>query len=144
MLSSILINLNLHKHSIILFCIIRSEIFKLFIIIIITALVALLVVNGSNDGVADTLQLLHLAVQVILVGILVRVEPVFGLSNGVLDCALVVLAQLIGELILILNCVSHGEDVVLKGVFSVDLLLDCLVLVSELLSVGNHSLDLFL
>lgn len=103
-----------------------------------------MVVNGSNDGVADALQLLHLAVQVILVGILVRVEPVFGLSNGVLDCALVVLAQLVGELVLILNCVSHGEDVVLKGVFSVDLLLDCLVLVSELLGVGNHSLDLFL
>ena len=83
---SFAIYLNLHNFSIILICIIRSEVFKLLIIIItVLTLGALSVVDGSNDGVADSLQILHLFLKGVLIGILVRVKPVLSFRNGILD-----------------------------------------------------------
>lgn len=134
-------NLNLHNFSLILFCIIRSEVLKL-LILIFTTLVALGVIDSRDDRVANLLQVFHLLLKGVLIGVLVRVEPVLGLSNGLLDRILVVLLKLVGELILVLNGVAHREDVVLEGVLGVDTLLDSLVLVGELLGVGDHLLDL--
>lgn len=122
-----------------------SEVLKLLIIIIITTLAASRVVNRGNDWVANFLQILHLFLDGVLIGVLaVGVEPVLGLGEAVLDRRLVVLANLIGELVLVLNRVAHCVDVVLEGVLRVDALLDQLILVSELLRIGDHLFDLFL
>lgn len=81
-----LINLNLHNFSLILFCIIRSEVLKLLVIIITTTLITLCVVDGRNDRVANLLQIFHLLLEGVLIGVVVRVEPVLRLGDGVLDC----------------------------------------------------------
>jgi len=79
------INLNLDNFSIILFCIIRSEVLKLLIIISTSSLGSLSLVDRGNDRIADTLHVLHLALKGVLIGVIVRVKPVFGLGDGVLD-----------------------------------------------------------
>ena len=124
-----------------LFCIIRSEVFELFVVLL-TTLVALRVVDRCDDRVADLLQVLQLLLKSVLIGVLVGVKPVLGFSDGILDSRLVILLKLLSELVLILNSVAHREDVVLKGVFGVNTLLNSLVFVSELLGIGDHLLDL--
>ena len=81
----------------------------------------------------------------VLIGVLtVRVEPVLGFGQTILDGGLVVLAELVGKLILILNSVAHRVDVVLECVLGIDALLDGLILVGKLLGVADHLLDLLL
>jgi len=123
-----------------LFCIIRSKVFEL-LVVLLTTLVALRVVDRRDDWVADFLQVLHLLGKGVLIGVLVGVEPVLGLRDGVHDGALVVLLQLLSELVLIFDRVAHGVDVVLKGVLGVDAFLDGFVLISELLGIIDHLLD---
>ena len=74
-----------YSKSINIICIIRSKILKLLIVVVTSTLVALALVDGGNDGVADTLHFLHLLFVGVLIGVVVRVEPVFGLSDGVLN-----------------------------------------------------------
>jgi len=118
-----------------------SEIFKLLVLVKFTTLATLGLVDLSNDWIANALQFLHLLVKGVFVGVVVGVKPVFCFDQGVSNGALVILVQLVGELVLILNCVAHLEDVVLEGVLGIDLLLDGFVLVSELLGVSDHLLD---
>ena len=80
----------------------------------------------------------------VLLGLVVAVKPVFSLSYSVLDRGLVVLVKFLGQLILVLNSVTHRVDVILEAVFGINALLNSLVLVSELLSVVDHLLDLLL
>ena len=78
---------------------------------------------------------------VIFVGIIVGVEPVFCFGEGLSNCVLVLLFQLVGQLILVLDGIAHLEDVVLESVLSVNLLLDKFIFLGELLGVKNHLLD---
>lgn len=80
------INLKLDIFSIILFCIIRSKVLKLLIVVLAeVSLGALAVVDGGDDGVTHRLHFLHRGIDGVLVGVVVRVEPVFGLNDGVLN-----------------------------------------------------------
>ena len=98
-------------------------------------------VDFGNDWIANALQILHLGLIVIFVGIIVGVEPVFCFGEGLSNCVLVLLFQLVGQLILVLDSVAHLEDVVLESVLSVNLLLDKFIFLGELLGVKNHLLD---
>ena len=69
-------------------------------------------------------------------------EPILGLLQGLLNLVLILGVDLVGQLLLVLDGVPHGVDVVLEGVLGVDLLLQGLVLVGELLGVADHRLDL--
>jgi hypothetical protein len=71
----------------------------------------------------------------------VLLEPVLGLLKGLLDLVLVFGFNLVGELLLIFNSVSHCVDVVLEGVLGIDLFLESLILVGEFLGVTDHGLD---
>ena len=121
-----------------------SEVFKFLVFVIVSALAALLLIDLSDDGIANALQFLHLLLKIIFVGFVVLVKPVFGIGKSIGNGALVVLVQLVGQLVLIFNCVAHLIDVVLECVLSVNAFLDSLVFVSELLSVEDHLLDFLL
>ena len=101
-------------------------------------------VDLGNDWIANALQILHLGLIVFFVGIIVGVEPVFCFGEGLSNCVLVLLFQLVGQLILVLDSVAHLEDVVLESVLSVNLLLDKFIFLGELLGVKDHLLDFFL
>ena len=84
--NTISINLKLDIFSIILFCIIRSKVLKLLIIVLaVAALGTLGVVDGSDNRIANGLHFLHGTFDGVLIGVVVRVEPVFSLCDGVLD-----------------------------------------------------------
>lgn len=119
-----------------------SEVFEFLIFVIIAALATLGLVDRSDDWIANALQFLHLLVKTILVGVIVGVKPVFGLRERFGNGVFVVLVQLVGQLVLIFNCVAHLKDVVLECVLSVNAFLDGLIFVGELLSVKDHLLDL--
>jgi len=130
--------------DVILHSLFDSEVFKFLVIVILSALAALLLIDLSDDGIANALQFLHLLLKIVFVGFVVLVKPVFGIGKSIGNGALVVLVQLVGQLVLIFNCVAHLIDVVLECVLSVNAFLDSLVFVSELLSVEDHLLDLLL
>mmetsp|Transcript_9347 Transcript_9347/g.8809 ORF Transcript_9347/g.8809 Transcript_9347/m.8809 type:complete len:212 (-) Transcript_9347:1260-1895(-) len=75
--------------------------------------------------------------------IIIGVEPVLGISDGFIDLLLVISIQFVSQLLLILNGVPHGVDVVLQGVLGINLLFQYLVLLSKLLSILDHSFDFF-
>jgi len=85
-----------------------------------------------------------MALEVLALGIFVLFEPVLCLLKSLLDLVLIVLLDLFGELLLILDGVAHRVNVILERVLGIDLFLQGLVLVSELLGIANHGLDLFL
>ena len=130
--------------DVILHSLFDSEVFKFLVFVIVSALAALLLIDLSDDGIANALQFLHLLLKIIFVGFVVLVKPVFGIGKSIGNGALVVLVQLVGQLVLIFNCVAHLIDVVLECVLSVNAFLDSLVFVSELLSVEDHLLDFLL
>jgi len=121
-----------------------SEVFKFLVFIELATLASLRLVNLSNDRIANALQFLHLLIEGILVGIVVGIEPVFGLSECVINGILVVFVQLVGKLVLIFNCVAHLIDVVLECVLRVNAFLNLLVFVGKLLCVEDHLLNLLL
>mmetsp|Transcript_67140 Transcript_67140/g.190417 ORF Transcript_67140/g.190417 Transcript_67140/m.190417 type:complete len:272 (-) Transcript_67140:232-1047(-) len=98
-------------------------------------------VDLHHDGVHDSLQLLLLGLELVLLGQLVLVEPVEGVLHGLLDLLLVPTLELLLELLLVQG-VAHREAVVLEAVLCLDLLLVGLVLRPELLGLLNHAVDL--
>ena len=119
----------------------RSKIFKLFIIIL-SALSTLALVDLCNNWVTDALQILKLFVVFFSGGLVIGIEPVLSLRESISNAALIILIKLVGKLVLILDGVTHGVDVVLEGMLGINALLKSLVLLSELLSVLNHLLNL--
>merc|ERR1711907_793032 len=63
-------------------------------------------INLSNYWIANTLKLLKFIFEVAFLSIGVGVEPVTGVGEGILDCALVIFGD-IGEFIFIFNTVFH-------------------------------------
>jgi hypothetical protein len=102
----------------------------------------MLLVDLGNNGIADGLQVLEVRLEVLALGIFVLLEPVLSLLKGLLDLVLVFGVNLVSQLLLIFNGVSHCVNVVFDGVLGVDLLLEGLVLVGELLGVTDHGLNL--
>ena len=101
-------------------------------------------VDLSDDGVADLLESLEVLLQVVLLSILIGSEPVLLSLEGILDSLLVSLFELVLELLLVLNGVPHLVDVVLQLVLGFELLLYSLVLLRELLSLFDHTVNISL
>lgn len=123
--------------------VLSSEVFEL-LIVAAHVLAALGLVHLADDGVADALQLLHVLLEVVLLGIVIAAQPVGGLGQSLGDGVLVALIKLVGQLFLVLDGVPHLVDVVLELILGVDLFLEGFVLVSEFLGIGNHALDFLL
>ena len=64
---------------------------------------AVLLVELGNNGVANALELLVLLIEHLLVGLLVEVEPVESVLDGIEDGLLVVLLNLGAKLVLVLD-----------------------------------------
>merc|ERR1719322_1137141 len=99
-------------------------------------------VQLGDDGVADSLNLLLLLRELLNLGQLVGVKPLDGLIALVADQLLIVSGDLVGHL-LIVNGGLHVEAVTLQAILGRDPVLLLVVLVLELLSVVDHTLDLF-
>merc|ERR1712107_727558 len=102
-----------------------------------------LLVELGDDGVAHSLHLLLLVLELLHLGELVGIQPLDGLVTLVSDLLLVVLADLVGDL-LVLDGSLHVEAVALQAVLGRDPLLLLVVVILELLGVVHHPLNLFL
>ena len=74
----------------------------------------------------------------------ILLEPVLGLLDGVKDGLLVLLIDLATKAILIVDLVLQGESVVLKTVARLNALTGGLVLLSVLLGLSDHAVNLLL
>merc|ERR1719192_1766304 len=97
----------------------------------------------GDDGVANTLNLLLLLVELLNLGKLVGVQPLDGLVALVVDSLLVVFADLVLDLVVIESGL-HVEAVALKSILGRNPVLLLVVLSLELLSIADHSFDFFL
>merc|ERR550525_1510458 len=97
-------------------------------------------VDLHHDWVHDTLKLLLLSLELILLSQLVLVQPVQSLLHCRLDLLLVATLELVLELLLVQG-VAHGEAIVLQAILGLDLLFVLLVLGAELLSLLHHTVD---
>merc|ERR1719387_1131608 len=104
-------------------------------------LTACCLVNFHHDGVHDAFQLFLLGLKLILLCKLVLVKPIKCLLHGLLDLVLVITLKFVLELLL-LECVAHGEAVVLKAILGLNLCLIRFVFRLELLCLGNHAINL--
>jgi len=99
-------------------------------------------VKLAGDGVGNVAELLLLLIEVLggsIGGVVV--EPVLDLLDGVKNSVLVVLVNLATETILVVDLVLQRESVILQTVARLDALAGCLVLLSVLLSLLDHTLD---
>jgi hypothetical protein len=94
-----------------------------------------------HDGVGALLELLLLCRELLLGGVGVRVDPLDGLVDGLLELRLVVGIEL-GRDGLLLDCRADRVGVVLEAVLGIEALAERLVRL--LLTVGllDHALDL--
>merc|ERR1719517_412940 len=97
----------------------------------------------GDDGVANTLNLLLLLVELLNLGKLVGVQPLDGLIALVVDSLLVVFADLVLDLVVIESGL-HIEAVALKSILGRNPVLLLVVLSLELLSIADHSFDFLL
>merc|ERR1719357_560128 len=97
----------------------------------------------GDDGVADSLHLLLLLIELLDLGKLVGVQPLDGLVALVVDGLLVVFADLVLNLVVIESGL-HVKAVALKSILGRNPVLLLIVLSLELLSITDHSLDFFL
>merc|ERR1719370_1618886 len=100
-------------------------------------------VQLGDDGVAHTLNLLLLLVELLNLGKLVGVQPLDGLIALVVDSLLVVFADLVLDLVVIESGL-HIEAVALKSILGRNPVLLLVVLSLELLSITDHSFNFFL
>merc|ERR1719204_1132987 len=97
----------------------------------------------GDDGVADSLRLLLLLIELLDLGELVGVQPLDGLVALVVDGLAVVVRDLVLHL-LILDGGLHVEAVALQSILGGDPLLLLLVIGFELLGIVDHLLDFLL
>merc|ERR1719401_71305 len=100
-----------------------------------------------HDGCADALNLLVLLLDLLRVGLGVRVHPRLAVLESVHDLLLLVGVHLLTEALVVAGAfrgAAHRVHVAVEGVLSVDTLLDLLVLIGKLLGLLNHLLDLLL
>merc|ERR1719152_669529 len=87
--------------------------------------------------------LFALALELLLLGILVRLEPLDGLVYDTLDGGLVFRRNLSLHL-LVVNSIANVVDIVLESVLGLNLDLHLLVLCLELLSFADHAVNVAL
>lgn len=126
-----------------------SQVFEFLVVIVSTAgtslsLSTLGLVDLSNNGVADFLEVLEVFFKLVLFSFVVGVNPVLGLLERVSDSLLVILFKFISQLLLILNLVAHLVDIIVELMLGVKLLLDSLILFGEFFGFFNHAVNFFL
>eukprot|EP00037_Helgoeca_nana_P026083 m.292930 g.292930 ORF g.292930 m.292930 type:complete len:688 (+) comp27130_c3_seq9:38-2101(+) len=100
-------------------------------------------VHLGDDRRADTLELLLLVLELVLLGGLVGIEPRHGRVNLVDNRLLVLLREFVLDL-LVLDSLLHRVGVRLEGVLGRDLLAGLLVLDLEALGLVDHALNVLL
>merc|ERR1719198_435438 len=100
-------------------------------------------INLGDDRVADAPELLLHGLKLLLLSMVSSLEPGGGLINLGLDSGLVLSRESILELLLV-DGVLHRVAVRLEAVLGLDLLSSSLVLISELLSLTHHALNVVL
>merc|ERR1719440_673322 len=111
-----------------------------------TATAASTVVLG-HDWCADALDLLVLFLDLLSIGLWVGVNPGLAILEGIKDHLLLIGVHLLAEALVVSGALSgraHGVDVAIEGVLGIHTLLHLLVLISELLGLLDHLLDLLL
>mmetsp|Transcript_65145 Transcript_65145/g.169278 ORF Transcript_65145/g.169278 Transcript_65145/m.169278 type:complete len:661 (-) Transcript_65145:54-2036(-) len=111
-----------------------------------TASATLAVVLGHNGG-ADALHLLVLLLDLLGIRLRVRVQPGLAILEGVHDLLLLLLVHLLAQALVLARPLSrrpHGVNVAVEGILGIDALLHLLILISELLRLLDHLLDLLL
>ncbi|KAF6171986.1 hypothetical protein GIB67_029404, partial [Kingdonia uniflora] len=100
-------------------------------------------VHLSNDGVAESLQHLHLVIKLLSLCKLVSIEPLDCLINSILNLLLISGVKLSSNF-LIFYCVPHVVCIVFQGILRLNLLLVFLVLRLVFLSFLDHLLNILL
>merc|ERR1712196_72439 len=100
-------------------------------------------VHLLDDWVAHTLELLLHGLELLLLSMLGSVQPAHDLVDLVLDGLLVILTNGILEL-LVIDLVLHVVSVALEAILGINALLGGSILLGELLSLTDHTLDVVL
>merc|ERR1712046_368251 len=100
-------------------------------------------VHLLDDWVAHTLKLLLHGLKLLLLSMLSSVQPAHDLVDLVLDGLLVIFTDGVLEL-LIVDLVLHVVSVALQAILGIDALLSRSILLSELLRLADHTLDIVL
>ena len=99
----------------------------------------------GRNGVSDVLNLLEFLFQIVSRGRLtLRVDPLGGLLDGVQERLLVIRVQLATETVRVTELRLEAVDIGREGVEGLDALLLGFVVGGELLSLGNHAVNLLL
>merc|ERR1719235_2848400 len=120
---------------------------RLLLILITAAATAASTVVLRHDGRAHTLDLLVLLLDLLGIGLRVRVYPRLPILDGIHDFLLLVLIKLLTETLVVTRALrsgAHRVQIAIESVLRIDALLHLLVLVSELLRLFDHLLDLLL
>merc|ERR1711937_1136111 len=124
-----------------------SQLVVRLLLIITAAATAASTVVLRHDGRAHTLDLLVLLLDLLGIGLRVRVYPRLPILDRIHDFLLLVLIKLLTETLVITRALrsgAHRVQVAIEGILRVDAFLHLLVLVSELLRLFDHLLDLLL
>merc|ERR1712046_298656 len=100
-------------------------------------------VHLLDDWVAHALELLLHGLELLLLSMLSSVQPAHDLVDLVLDGLLVILTNGILEL-LVIDLVLHVVSIALEAILGINALLRTSILLSELLSLTDHTLDVVL
>merc|ERR1719235_701240 len=120
---------------------------RLLLILITAAATAASTVVLRHDGRAHTLDLLVLLLDLLGIGLRIRVYPRLPILDGIHDFLLLVLIKLLTETLVVTRALrsgAHRVQIAIESVLRIDALLHLLVLVSELLRLLDHLLDLLL
>merc|ERR1719193_409864 len=100
-----------------------------------------------DDRGADALDLLVFLLDLLGVGLRIRIQPRLAVLQRVHDLLLLLGIHLLAEALVLAGALrggAHGVDVAVEGVLGVDAFLDLLVLVGKLLRLLDHLFDLLL
>mmetsp|Transcript_13657 Transcript_13657/g.16416 ORF Transcript_13657/g.16416 Transcript_13657/m.16416 type:complete len:685 (-) Transcript_13657:65-2119(-) len=114
------------------------------LVLIVTTLTTSSTLCSLDDGLHNSFQGLVLLIILLLVCVLVIVQPLKSVTDGVLDGGLVIIAELVTELLGIVDLVLDVVGESLELVAGINLLLEHPVLLGVLLSLTDHTFDLLL
>merc|ERR1712216_1094580 len=100
-------------------------------------------IHFHHDWVHDTLNLLLLRLELILLGQLVLVQPIQSLLNGLLNLVFVITLEFVLQFLL-LQSVAHCEAVILQTVFGFNFGFVLFILFTVLLCLVDHTVNLSL
>jgi hypothetical protein len=82
--------------------------------------------------------------ELVLLSIVVGGNPVLSFLESISNSLFIILVELLGQLLFVLDLVAHLIDIIVETVLGIDLILEFLILLGELLRVGDHTVNLLL